>query len=348
MTEKLRGAFVGREGGLRLGWRVALCVGAYLAMLYGVLYGLGAGFGALFNAWGLTTDNLYAAPLWTRRVVAWHTNFSYAMAYAASGWLGLRLAKSSPVLKRCLRIAQGIAWGLAIPVLMTLLALLLDSMRLENPLSEPRVSMDLMGAFLVLTLGKWSGEVLTKWLLFDKIRRCLSRPVAYAIVAVATLLLASGWTSVPAAVSSLLLGIVTCALYERGGLAMAAGMQCAWTCWTALIFGWPSMTQAVQPVYALYHVSDAWLTGGTSGMFAGWGSVIGLAGIAAWLLRREIAAIHHKWKNRREKNGKNSDCNRGSGFQRGGLLRQGAAGDAGSRSGRCRRRASGGSQKRGR
>ena len=37
------------------------------------------------------------------------------------------------------------------------------------------------------------------------------------------------------------------------------------------------------PLYALYHVSDAWFTGGNAGMTAGWGYVI-CATVAAGIL----------------------------------------------------------------
>ena len=284
--EKLRAVLM-NDDGLRAGWKMMRDAAAYLAVFYGVIFGLAALFSALFGAWGLTTDNLRRAPVWAQQLVVWHTDFSYAAAYALSGLAGVLLTR------RRVRCGLGGAWagaglGLLIAALLTAIALGFDCMRMERPLSEPNLSAAQLVSAAVLILGKLSGEILTKRILFDRSRR---RAVGYARVCVATFLLMGAWTGVAVAVNAVLMAIVGCMLYERGGLAASTGFQCAMYLWFGMIFGWPGMTVSASPVYALYHISDAWLTGGASGALNGWGMAVVLTAAAAVLLRGEIRNV---------------------------------------------------------
>lgn len=283
MKKRLRAVLL-NDSGLRSGWKMARDAAAYLAVFYGAIFGLAALFGALFGAWGLTTDNLYRAPVWAQRVVVWHTDFSYAAAYVLSGLAAVLLTR------RHMRGDLGSLWmgvglGVLIASLLTAIALGFDCMRMERPLSELNLSAAQIASAAVLILGKLSGEILTKRILFDGAKR---RIIGYALVCAATFLLMGAWTGAAAAVNAVLAAIVGCALYERGGLAASTGFQCAMYLWFGLIFGWPGMTVSVSPVYALYHVSDAWLTGGANGALNGWGMAVMLTAAAAVLLRREI------------------------------------------------------------
>ena len=283
---RIRAAFL-NDHGLRSGWKMARNTAVYLAVFYGAIFGLAALFGALFSTWGLTTDNLQRAPLWARQVVIWHTDFSYALAYVLSGLAGVLLTR------RRVRGGQGSLWmgvglGVLIASLLTAIAVGFDCMRMERPLSEPVLSASQLASAAVLILGKLSGEILTKRILFEGAKR---RIVGYTLVCVATFLLIGAWTGVAAAVNAVLAAIVGCALYEHGGLAASSGFQCALYLWLGLIFGWPGLTVSVSPVYALYHVSDAWLTGGASGVLNGWGLAIMLTALAVVLLRREIQNV---------------------------------------------------------
>lgn len=292
MRKGIRTVFVDAEGRLRASWKLLLGIAVYLAAFYGVLYGLAACFGMLFNAWGLTNDNLFRAPLWAQRVVAWHTDFSYAMAYGASAAAGLLLTRrrrdSEPLMGAPW---QGLALGAGLAAMMTIAALAFDSMRMERPLDEPLLRVSQLAAAMVLISGKLSAEVLTKRLLFDRVRR---RTVAYAAVCVVTILLMRSWTDLAGAAVAVLLGIVGCALYERGGLLASVGFQTGLSLWFGLIFGWPGMMLATEPVYALYSVSDAWLAGGNAGVLHGWGFAVLLAAIAAAQLRGELVGLKRK------------------------------------------------------
>lgn len=292
MRKGIHAVFVDAEGCLRASWKLMLGIAVYLAAFYGVLYGLAACFGKLFNALGLTNDNLFRAPLWAQRMVAWHTDFSYAMAYGASAAAGLlmtRRRRNSEAVKGALW--QGLALGAGLAAMITIAALACDSMRMEWPLDEPLLRVSQLTAAMVLILGKLSAEVLTKRLLFDRVRR---RAPAYAAVCVVTLLLMRAWTDLAGATVAVLLGIVGCALYERGGILASVSFQIGLSLWFGLIFGWPGMTLTAEPVYALYSVSDDWLTGGNAGVLHGWGIAVLLAVIAAAQLRGELAGLKRK------------------------------------------------------
>ena len=87
-----------------------------------------------------------------------------------------------------------------------------------------------------------------------------------------------------------LTAILGCRLYERGGLRASAAMRAAFNVWTLCLFGLASSDGSVlAPLYALYHVSDAWFTGGNAGMTAGWGYVICAAVAAGIVFRNELS-----------------------------------------------------------
>ena len=283
---RLRAVFM-NDGGLRPGWKMARDAALYLAVFYGVLFGLAGGFGALFNAWGLTTENLYRAPVWAQRIVAWHSDFTYAAAYTLAGIAGL-LATRRCARSRSRSLWIGVGAGTLIAALLTAIALCFDCMRLEWPLSEPSLSGAQLASAAVLALGKLSGEILTKRILFE---RAGHRTVGYALVCAATFLMMRAWTDAAIALNTVLAAVVGCALYERGGLAASTGFQCAMFLWFGLIFAWPGMAVSVSPLYALYHVSDAWLTGGDMGAMSGWGCTIVMMTGAILLLRREICTL---------------------------------------------------------
>ena len=306
MKHFFRKVFFSSEGLLRTGWKLAGGIAAYGAVFYGTLYALGAAFGALFEAWGLTSDNLLRAPLWAQQVVRWHTDVCYGIAYLTSAAAGLLLARRwshSPVRSRVRVAARALMSGLAMGMGLTLLALGFDCVRPEQPLSEPYLSATQMLAAAVIVLGKASGEVLTRRLVFGAVKR---RWAAYLAGSLASLFLLGSLTSPLGAINALLLGAVSCALYERGGLAASTALAASWTVWTSLAFGFPGTSAPVGPVYALYHVSEAWLTGGYSGPDRGlWMTLCLLLGTAI-LFREEFRALARVLVARRKKHDANN------------------------------------------
>lgn len=298
MKKGFRPLFFLAEGGFRPFWKRAAALIAYAAAFYGMLYGCAALFAALFNAWGLTHSNLSYAPAWARWIVAGHTDFSYALAYAASGAVGLLLSRRwRKTERRRKRLWLGAAMGIGFGAIMTVLALALDSMRLEQPLSEPRFAFSQLVMVLVILLGKLSAEILTKRILFDSIQK---RLWGFACVGILSILLQGNWTNPLAVFNAVLLGVIGCILYERGGLVSSVGLQAGWTIFCSFLFGWPGLTSSVPSVYGLYHVSDAWLTGGNAGPASGFAATLVLVVVAFVFLRADLSSIFHR---RRKKNG---------------------------------------------
>lgn len=275
--------FKNENGVLRPVWRTIFGAIAYFAAFYGVLYGLAAIFGALFDAWGLTNDNLALAPNWARRIVYSHTDFCYAAAYLVSSGAGLWIARRNEKARCSLKaiwIATGI--GLAMSAGLTLIAFAMDSVRLERPLGEPHFSVQALIAFFLIAIGKFSHEVLCRRLIYAQL--CARKASAVLVSSAVTAILIGEWT-VCGAISGILVGMVACALYERGGLIASAAMQTVWTAWCALVFGFPGMNVNANPVYTVYHVSDAWLTGGNGSVLGGaWCAFV--AAIACIMLYR--------------------------------------------------------------
>lgn len=333
--QAIRRAVFGGDGRLRAGWRWMAGVAAYAAAFLAVVGGLGAAFGALFSAWGLTQDNLAYAPRWAQAVVAWHADVIYLAAYLASAAVGWAAARGWTARAERAGRSAGFAAlsGAALGALVTALSLGLDSMRLERPLGEPALSMAQASALALMAAGCLSREVLGKRLLFDPLCARLGRGAGYAAGAVAFALLSGvGWNPV-GFIAALMMGVVGCAMYERGGLRASALLCIGWSVWTSVLFAWPGAGSSA--VYRMYAVSDAWLTGGEAGALCGFAALAAWSILAAIVLREDLRRVLNQIKQGkgRENNGKDSNRNRGTGIPRGELLRTGAAGDAGSRRG---------------
>ena len=253
-----RRVFCDSDGKMRTVWKILLAAAIYAAAFYAVLYGLGALFGLLFDAWGLTNSNLGYAPKWAQVVVCTHTDFCYALAYLISAGTLMLLTRKTEKPKSG-ALWKGMALGLVLGGGLTLAALIFDSARFEISIREPQLSIQTLIAFALIVVGKFSHEVLCRRLIYGLYRK--KQVTAALISALVTTLLIGEWTVV-GVLSGFLLGFVACALYERGGLLASTAFQVTWTAWTTLLFGFPGMTANATPVYALYHVSDAWLTGG--------------------------------------------------------------------------------------
>lgn len=300
---------------MRLGWRLTAGILAYALAFYGVLWGLAAVFGKLFVVWNLTNANLAYAPVWAQQIVLLHTDFTYALVYIASFFAASVMARRWSRARKgeTKMISLGLLIGLGLGALLTAVAFAFDSMRLESPLSEPSLSGYHLSALIVLLLGSLSGEALTKRLAFDPVRERLGRFWGYIAAAILSVLLSGSWTSPLGLLNALLMSIVGCALYERGGILASAALGVGWSAWTTWLFAWPNAGSA--SIYRMYTVSEAWLTGGNAGANCGLGAAIGWIIIAAVLLRGEWSGICRKIKERNT-NGKDSHCNRRSGLER--------------------------------
>lgn len=193
------------------------------------------------------------------------------------------------------------ALGLAMGGGLGALALWTDSMRLETPWRGPSIALAQLTALIVLALGRLLSEILTKRLCFDALRMRSRRAAWIVSVALATALNLRA-ISVLGVLNALLLSMVGCALYERGGLSASAVLQTVWTAAATLLFGFPGMSASASAVWPLYHVSDAWLTGGSAGPMGGaWFAMLLLAALLALLRRPLIDAIRRQMTRKTEK-----------------------------------------------
>lgn len=178
-----------------------------------------------------------------------------------------------------------------------ILALTTDCMRVESPWSAPHFSFSQLSALLVLALGRLLSEMLTKRLCFDALCARSRRWAWMASVALATLLNLRG-LSVLGVLNALLMAVVGCALYERGGLLASTALQTIWAASATLLLGFPGMSASATAVWPLYHVSDAWLTGGNAGPMSGAWFTLLLSAALLILLRQPLTAATQKLRSR--------------------------------------------------
>lgn len=177
------------------------------------------------------------------------------------------------------------------------LALATDCMRVELPWSAPHLSLSQLSALLVLTLGRLLGEMLSKRLCFDALRAHSRRRAWIASAALATLLNLRSLSGL-GALNALLMAMVGCALYERGGLLASAALQTIWAAGATLLLGFPGMSASATAVWPLYHVSDAWLTGGSAGPMSGAWFTLLLSASLLILLRKPLVSAVRKLRSR--------------------------------------------------
>ena len=79
-------------------------------------------------------------------------------------------------------------------------------------------------------------------------------------------------------------------LYEKYGLWAAALFRGAWSYVSVFIVGFGAVN-AAGSVYALYGVSETWLTGGDGGMIYGVLMTAVLIGMAVWMERKALAKV---------------------------------------------------------
>lgn len=174
------------------------------------------------------------------------------------------------------------------------LALATDCMRLESPWSGPHFALSQLSALLVLALGRLLSEMITKRLCFDVLRPRAAWLFSVALAALLNL----RTLSVLGALNALLLAAAGCALYERGGLTASASLQIVWTAAATLLLGYPGMSASAVAVWPIYHVSDAWLTGGNAGPMSGAWFTLLLSAALLLLLRQPLTAVLRKLKSR--------------------------------------------------
>lgn len=284
--------------GPRAGWILICAVVLYRLVGYGLRLGLNADFAHLFSAWRVSQANIHLAPHWAQLIWSWHGSIITVTVCAVSVCLSL-VMRGWWMKKR--RIATGIRPGLAwgglgagIAVASSALFVLFDSMRFEWPITEPDFSVSIVMMLPVTLFTAFSEELFTKGVVFDLAADRMKRIWAYVISAGAFFLFNGGYAgTLVCSVNVLLMGVVCCMLYARRGLWAAVLFRGMWSYVAVFILGF-GVSGTTQSVYAMYSVSEAWLTGGDGGMIYGVWMTVLLLGIGAWMHRRAIAEFIHK------------------------------------------------------
>ena len=294
LTQKIKNAFIRPQGGLRTGWLLLCALILCRGVSYGLRIGLNAAFARLFSAWRVNASNIHLAPRWAQTVYSWHASaitVAVCLATAAMSlllrrwWLGRR------------KIEAGIGPGLAaaavgagVAVVSAILFVIMDSVRPEWSLTAPVFSASVLVMLPVTLITAFSEELFTKCVVFDGIAGRWGRAWACAVSTILFFLFNGGYVgTVISAVNVLLMGVVCCLLYGRYGLWAASLFRGAWSYVSVFVAGFDA-TGAVRSVYALYGVSETWLTGGDGGLIYGLWMTFILAGMAAWMAREKLSA----------------------------------------------------------
>lgn len=283
--------FIDPQGNMRIVWMIACALFVYRGVSFAVRLGLGRTFAALFSAWRVNAGNIHRAPVWAQWIFSWHTSFITVavclilmpVSLFLRRWLAGRKDKiKAPVHPSLLPAVAGGGIALCLSVIF----LLLDSMRLEWPLNRPAFSATVIFMLPVTLLTALSEELFTKCVVFDSIRIRKSPVAAVSVSALIFFFLNGGYAgNVFSGINVLLMGIVCCILYVDRGLWASVMFRGVWSYISVFVLG----VSASGPVYAMYRVSDAWFTGGDGGMICGFGMTVVLVGFMVWMRRKSVA-----------------------------------------------------------
>ncbi len=281
--------FIDGTGTNRTGWLLTASLLSYALLALAVRFGLVRAFAALFRAWGVDLTTAGIAPWWARWLFIWHGSLVsvvyYLLTLALCRWLwklwGMDEGGRRPDMRGLIRSALTGA-GLALAVLALCLAP--DSVRLQWPLSAPRLSWRLIPLCAVSLLGALAEECFTKRVLMDGVTARWGLPWGCAVACVVFFLINVSYTgSWTAAVNVLLLGLACCLLYREKGIWTAAGFRWGWSVVNVFLSGFGGGDVAV---YRLYGVSEDLLTGGDAGPANGLWTALMLAIVVGALLIR--------------------------------------------------------------
>jgi len=251
-------------------------IAGYAALTVAARLGLRALLSALFDVWNLNPETVARAPGWARTLYGWQGSLVTLMVdVAAIGFarLACRARLPRPDGKAVLR------WwfaGTGVAALSAALFLLTDSLRLQWPLSRPRLSAGLLPLWGLTLLTALAEELFTKGVIYDGVKRSRGEAWAASASALAFFLMNGGYSgTVVSGINVALTGALCALLYRRLGLWTPVAFRWGWGFATVFLLG---QGGGAQGVYRLYGVSENLLTGGDAGL------VYGLWATAAFLI----------------------------------------------------------------
>lgn len=268
------------EGEWKPALKLAAVIVGYIALSVAARLGLRALLRALFAAWNLRPETVSRAPGWARVLYGWQGSVvTLAVDVAAVIYLCLvgRVRPPRPEARKWLK------WwsvGTGVAVLSAALFLLTDSLRLQWPLSRPRLSFVLLPLWALTLLTALAEEMFTKGVIFDGVRG--RRGLAASTLAF--FLLNGGYSGTwISALNVALMGLLCALLYERLGLWAPVAFRWGWGFSTVFLLGQGGGDHAV---YKLYGLSESLLTGGDAGLVYGLWLTCILIALLAIMMRR--------------------------------------------------------------
>ena len=279
------GIFRSPAGGLRLVWLWIIGLAAYFAWNWGVELAFSLVLGRLYtHAVNLRAASAAQTPVWAEIALQ-----GYAPLHSIVKSVGTILIALG--LKKCLRIGRGRAgfdmrrmlqWalaGLAAALAGTAICLLTDSLRLELPLSEPGFAPRTALAVPVCLLSAFAGAAFMLGYLYESARTRLRRAPSILLLTAVEFAAGAGWRLGWIGMLNLVLqALICCLLYDRFGLAAPIGLWFGWDFVLSALF-----VRGSGGVWTVYCVSEAWLTGGSDGLFGGICATVFLLIALAWL-----------------------------------------------------------------
>lgn len=257
---------------MRTGWLLAVSLSGYALVVLATRFGLMRAFAALFEAWGVDGSGIRRAPAWAQAVYVWHGSLAIlafaALALLLARWLRKLWRLEGPLIPMPVGgLGYGSLAGVFATLLLSALCLIPDSMRLEWPLTAPRLTWTLPAMAVVSLFSTIAEEAFTKRVLYDGLRGRWNGLWATAAIC-AVFWLADGGLAggIVSAINVLLLGLTCCLLYARFGYWTTVGFRWGWSLGTVFLLGFGGGDAAV---YRLYGVSEALLTGGDAGPMHG-------------------------------------------------------------------------------
>ena len=263
---------------------LAAAVAGYFAVTVAVRLGLGRLLGALFEAWNLRPDTVARAPGWARALYGWQGSIVTLIVDAAAMLYAVGVCRARLPRPDIKKAAPHWATGAALALVSAAVFLITDSLRLQWPLSRPRLTPGLLPLWALTLLTALAEELFTKGVVYDRVKRRWG--AVWAVIASTVLFfLTNGgysgtWIS---AVNVALMGVFCALCYDRFGLWAPVGFRWGWGFASMFLLGQGGGDRAV---YRLYGVSEALLTGGDAGLVYGLWMTAALALLAGIMMRR--------------------------------------------------------------
>ena len=282
------------EPGLAWVWITGMLV--YLGWGIVIHYLAGRALEALFvNGWGLNSENFAYAPRWMQVVV--NRSDAIISVILAVGliaiiyWIAKLFKLQHPF--EHLRAKVLLKWclvGAIIVMVGTAVFLALDSMRFESPFGQPQFGIALLLMLPVFAVQLLAEEAFLGSFLYGSARRSLRyRLPALLMVAAVGFLMEEAWNLHWIGMLNVVLkNMLCCLLHDRYGLAAGTGFRVGWYYAEEMIFSYPASSEG--GVWSVYHVSEAWLTGGNENIISGLFATFVLMGLIVFMLRGERLA----------------------------------------------------------